>query len=86
MRKLLIAALATLLLTGCSAPAEDESTVYVVSGHYYTVGEVITEDGNIWGYISDAPIYNDEPVYVLFDNAKTPDYIYDDAIIGLIGQ
>lgn len=90
MKKLLIAVLAALCLTGCSATSEAEPTMYIASGWYYTAGEVITEDGNIWGYsqdiISDAPSYDDEPVYVLIYDAGTPNYIYDDEIVGLTGR
>ena len=67
-----------------------ESQVYVTPGWYYTCGEVITEDGNVWGYcqdiIDDAPSYDDQPVYVLMDNAGTPDNIYDDEIVKLTGR
>lgn len=92
MKKLLVTVLAALCLAGCSAPTEAkvESEMYIASGHYYTSGEVITEDGNIWGYsqdvISDAPSYDNEPVYVLMYDAGTPDHIYDDEIIGLVGR
>ena len=89
MKKLLICALVALCLTGCTA-VEPESTMYIVSGHYYSVGEVVTEDGNVWGYsqdiISDAPSYDNEPVNALFYDAGTPDYIYDDEIVGLVGR
>jgi hypothetical protein len=93
MKKLLIAVLAGLCLTGCTV-AEPEVSVepimYITSGHYYTSGEVITDDGNIWGYsqdiISDAPSYDDEPVYVLMYDAGTPDNIYDDEVVGLVGR
>lgn len=89
MKKLLIAVLAALCLSGCAVD-ETEPEMYIASGHYYTIGEVILEDGNIWGYsqdiISDAPSYDDEPVYVLMYDAGTPDYIYDDEIVGLTGR
>ena len=42
MKKLLIAVLAALCLSGCSV----ESTVYSAYAHC----EIITEDGNIWEY------------------------------------
>jgi hypothetical protein len=93
MKKLLIAVLAGLCLTGCAVAEPEVSTepmMYIASGHYYTSGEVITDDGNIWGYsqdiISDVPGYDDEPVYVLFYDAGTPDNIYDDEIVGLVGR
>ncbi len=87
MKKLLIIMLMTLCLAGCSSP---EPEVYVAPGHYYTHGEIITEDGNIWGYsqdlISNAPSYDNESVYVLFDDAGTPDNIYDDEVIDLVAR
>lgn len=90
MKKLLIAVLAGLCLTGCGRAIETEPAMYIVSGHYYASGEVITEDGNIWGYsqaiISDEPSYSDEPVYVLMYDAGTPDNIYDDKVVGLVGR
>jgi hypothetical protein len=88
MKKLLIAVLTGLCLTGCSPAVETEPTMYIVPGRYYTSGEVITEDGNIWGYsqdiISDSPSYDDEPVYALIYDAGTPDNIYDDEVVGLV--
>ena len=39
----------SLLFTGCSQKGNLEHTTYIVSGRYYTSGEVITEDGNVWG-------------------------------------
>lgn len=57
-------------------------------GRYYINGSVITHDGNIWDYqtetISDEPSYDNEPVYVVFDNNGTETDIYDDIVIGLI--
>lgn len=88
MKKLLIIALAVLCLTGCSPAEEPKGEMYVEPGHYYTSGEVITLDGNVWSYsqdiISDKPSYDNEPVFVLFYDSKTPDYIYDDQIISVI--
>lgn len=96
MRKLLLIALAALCLAGCGTTTEvvvepvHEYTMYLVPGHYYASGDVLTEDGNIWGYsqgvISDEPSYDNEPVYVIFCDEGTPDHIYDDAIIGLISR
>ena len=57
-------------------------------GRYYTDGSVITHDGNVWGYqteiISDEPAYNNEPVFVVFDNNGTETDIYDDIVIDLM--
>lgn len=79
MKKLLIAALAALCLSGCAAP----KAMYTATGWYYTCGEVITEDGNIWGYDADG-FENEQVVLVVFDDMGTPNNIYDDEIIGLI--
>ena len=88
MKKFFIAVLATLCLTGCSTAPKADPIMYIVAGWYYTSGEVITEDGNIWGYsqdiISEEPSYDDEPVLAVFYDAGTPDNIYDDEIVGLV--
>lgn len=88
MKKLLVIALAALCLTGCSPAVETEAEMYIVPGYYYTSGEVVTFDGNVWEYpqdiISDAPSYNGEPVFALFYDNRTPDYIYDDSIVSLV--
>ena len=61
---------ATMLLSGCTKePQTVESTTYITAGRYYTCGEVITSDGNVWGYsqdiISEAPSYDDEPLSLI---------------------
>lgn len=94
MKKKIILALvgATMLLSGCTKEpqiiAETKPTTYITAGRYYTCGEVITSDGNVWGYsqdiISEAPSYDDEPIYALFDDNGTPDNIYDDEILGVV--
>lgn len=70
--------------------AQPEPAIYVAKGHYYTCGEVVTEDGNVWDYsqfiISDQLSYNEEPVYVVMSDSGTPDNIYDDEIVGLIAR
>ena len=93
MKKLLIAVLATLCLSGCAVDepmVKSEPEMYIASGYYYTRGEIILDDGNVWGYsqdiISEEPSYDDEPVYALMYDAGTPDYIYDDEIVGLVGR
>jgi hypothetical protein len=92
MKKLLISVLIALSLFGCAIAHEPvaEPQMRIMAGHYYISGEVITEDGNIWGYsqdtISDAPSYDNQPVTVLFDDAGTPDNIYDDEIVGIVGR
>lgn len=86
MKKLLISItiILSILCTGCT----NESSVYFMSGRYYTDGTVITDDGNIWGYsqdiISDEPSYNDEPIIALMDDNGTPEVITDDIIIGVV--
>lgn len=80
---------ATMLLSGCAKePQTVENTTYITAGRYYTCGEVITSDGNVWGYsqdiISEAPSYDDEPIYALFDDNGTPNNIYDDEILGVV--
>lgn len=79
MKKLILIALIALSLTGCTT----QPTVYTAAGWYYTCGEIITEDGNIWDYNADG-FENEQPVSVIFDNMGTPDYIYDDEIVMLI--
>ena len=92
MKKILAVSLIALSLCGCgsntiSEPAVEHSTYYQ-SGRYYISGEVITNDGNIWGYqteiISEDPSYDAEPVYAVFDDNGTPDNIYDDVVLGLV--
>lgn len=89
MKKIIALAGALLLLSGCTQkPANVEHTTYIAAGRYYTNGEVITNDGNIWGYdqdiISEQPSYDDEPIFALFDDNGTPDNIYDDEILGVV--
>lgn len=101
MKKAIALLAIAMLLTGCQkqttvehepVPTETEPVVthtsYIVSGRYYTSGEVITSDGNIWGYsqdiISEKESYDNEPVFAVFDDNGTPDDIYDDEIYGLV--
>lgn len=90
MKKIIIAVLAALCLAGCGSIAEAEPIMYIMPGHYYTAGKVVTEDGNAWGYsqdiISDEPSYDNEPVYVLIYDAGTPNDIYDDEVVGVVGR
>ena len=78
----------SLLFTGCSQKGNLEHTTSIVSGRYYISGEVITEDGNVWGYsqdiISERKSYDNEPVFALFDDNGTPENIYDDEIYGVV--
>lgn len=96
MKKLLLLSALSLALTGCGADApavdEPEHTNYITTGRYYfnadLQGQVVTSDGNVWGYtqdiISEQPSYHNEPVYAVFDDNGTPDNIYDDIIEGLV--
>ena len=90
MKKALALLGLAILLTGCQAKPEPalEHQSYTVPSRYYISGEVITQDGNIWGYdqdtISDKPSYDNEPVFAIFDDNGTPDNIYDDVIYGLV--
>lgn len=100
MKKAIAFSLALLALTGCGNKATKtietesavESVVYFQYGRYHInadlQGQVLTEDGNIWGYtqdvISDNPAYHNEPVVAVFDDNGTPDDIYDDIILGLM--
>ena len=75
--------------TGCSQrEIEPEHTTRIVAGRYYTCGEVITDDGNVWSYtqdiISEMESYDYEPVFALIDDNGTPDYTQDDEIYGLV--
>ena len=78
----------SLLFTGCSQKGNLEHTTYITSGRYYISGEVITEDGNVWGYsqdvISERESYDNEPIFALFDDNGTPENIYDDEIYGVV--
>lgn len=97
MKRAIVLLTIALCLTGCQqqsepVPTETEPVVthtsYIVSGRYYTSGEVITSDGNIWGYsqdtISERESYDNEPIFALFDDNGTPDNIYDDEIYGVV--
>jgi hypothetical protein len=81
MKKKIIIALVgvVMLLTGCQ-----KSELYLVPGYYYANGEVVTEDGNIWGYTSES-IDGNSAVDVLFDSNGT-ETIYDDIIVGIINK
>jgi hypothetical protein len=84
MKKKIIIALVgmAMLLTGCQKQVERE--LYLVPGYYYANGEVVTEDGNVWGYTSES-INGDSAVDVLFDSNGT-EAIYDDIIVGIINK
>lgn len=78
MKKAILLLLCPFILIGCSAR---ESANYVMPGHYYSDGTVITDDGNIWDYQTEM---HDGSVHVVFNDNGTADNIYDDIIIDLI--
>ena len=82
MKKILALIGITICLSGCQKQIEPE--MYIVAGHYYANGEIVTEDGNIWGYTSES-FDDDFPVNVLFDNNGT-ETIYDDVIVGIVNK
>lgn len=97
MKRIIIAALFMSLLSGCGATAfkavepkveEVEHIYYFTEARYYTNGEVITNDGNVWNYstdiISDKPSYDNEPILAGFDDNGTPNDIVDDIIVGVV--
>ena len=93
MKKLIaLSLLASLLFASCARPANEPKELvpirnasdhYIVDGHYYTDGTIVTADGNAWNYSTDKPINNDAPVYVLFDDNGPADDIYDDIIVDI---
>ena len=87
MKKILIALLVLFCLTGCSQ-TETEHTSRIVSARYYTCGELVTEDGNVWVYsqdiISEMESYDHQPVFALINDNGTPENICDDEICGLV--
>lgn len=82
--------LCTLLcFTGCTQrEREIEHTTYITSGRYYTCGEIITDDGNVWSYsqdtISERESYDNQPIFALIDDNGTPREIHDDIVYGLV--
>ena len=87
--KLIIAPLVMCCLAGCSQrEIEREHSTYMLAGRYYTCGELITNDGNSWTYsqgiISEMKSYDNQPVFALFDDNGTPDYVNDDEVYGLV--
>lgn len=95
LKKIILALVgASLLLTGCTEKENvvteftpPESTTYIISGRYYTSGELFTEDGNSWEYsqdvISESPSYDNQPVYALINDMGTANQ-FDDEILGLV--
>ena len=89
-KKIILQAIAmSILLTGCNnVQPEVEHTRYATQGRYYTNNICEDANGNMWEYstttISNMNVYDGMPVYIGFDNAGTPDNIYDDEVLGLV--
>lgn len=91
LKKLIPAIALSVLLTGCGttkSQPEVEHTRYTTPGRYYTLGICEDVNGNVWEYstdtISKINVYDAMPVYICFDDAGTPDNIYDDEVLGLV--
>lgn len=88
MMKFAILGMSAMMSMATNHVARETGEEYVATGRYYTSGEVVTDDGNIWEYsqdtISDHPAYDNEPVYVVMNDMNTPDYIYDDEVVGVV--
>lgn len=90
LRRTMLSAIAlSVLLTGCGkTQPEVEHNRYVMQGRYYTSDICEDTSGNTWDYttntISNTDVYDGMPVYICFDDAGTPDNIYDDEVLGLV--
>lgn len=87
--KIIAATTAVLCLSGCgTAKPEPEHARYVMQGRCYERNIWEDTTGNLWKYTTDAvskvPVYDGMPVYICFDDAGTPDNIYDDEVLGLV--
>ena len=87
--KVIAALMLAAQLTGaCATTAPSASVnIYTVDG-IYCVDEVITGDGNRWGYdmldyVGDVPAYDGMPVTVWLSDNGTPDDVTDDVILAL---
>ena len=89
IHRLIAATTALLLMGGCgTAEPEPEHTRYVMQGRCYEHNVWEDTTGNLWEYTTDIvskrQIYVGMPVYICFDDAGTPDNIYDDIVLGLV--
>lgn len=75
----LLASTATIAMT-CHAPNEPHDH-YAVSGYYYLDGTIITADGNVWDFQTDAFTAPETWVKVIFCDNGTPYKIEDDSIL-----
>ena len=87
--KILAALMLAAQLSGaCATTAPSASAnVYTLDG-IYCVDEVLTGDGNHWGYdvvdtIDGIPAYDGMPVTVWLSDNGTPDDVTDDVILAL---
>lgn len=61
--------------------AEEETrNMFYIKAGVYDNGNIITWDGNEWGYDAGREMYNGESCFVHFDDNKTPDDETDDII------
>lgn len=89
IHRLIAATTAVLCLSGCATTKpEPEHTRYVMQGRCYERNIWEDTTGNLWEYTTDAVskvlVYDGMPVYICFDDAGTPDNIYDDEVLGLV--
>ena len=89
IHKLIATTMAILCLSGCgTAEPEPEHTRYVMQGRCYEHNIWEDTTGNLWEYTTDVvskqQVYIGMPVYICFDDAGTPDNIYDDEVLGIV--
>lgn len=72
------------LLSACNEPTtavtETKHDTYHAYGIYYDGGVIVTDDGNEWE-IEPENVKDGTPIVVAFDDAGTPNNIYDDEIL-----
>ena len=70
----------------CQRLSSIEHHYYTARGNYYTTGEIITSDGNIWKYkthiIGHEAVYDGMPILISFDDNGTGN-IEDDIVVCL---
>lgn len=84
MKKLIALLLAMVITISLAACGGESYTIRVGEGIYYTDGTVITSDGHVWLYQTDAidgePSRDGQKVLVFFDTNGTLYEIEDDII------